>query len=200
MVLFQFACSLNCFSSFTSLHLPISPSTSISSLVHPLHFALSCSTVLLKLPRWPLYLQHWSAHTFFCRKVFWAVNRCAGTCKTHSNTGIDTHWNYYTAKCSIIYNYRRTIKHSMYRHCLQVHESVLPCNHRHMNNICVYILQIFLHSHQVLSPQTHPDTMNSKSNNNVLWRIRLIFDYFFYMQPKSDLSCPAWNPILPNQI
>lgn len=43
------------------LHLTISPSY--------LNFTLSCCTVLLKLPRWPLYLRHWSAHTFVPRKV-----------------------------------------------------------------------------------------------------------------------------------
>lgn len=36
-------------------------STSTSSVVHLLRFALSCCAVLLKLPRWPLYLQRWSA-------------------------------------------------------------------------------------------------------------------------------------------
>lgn len=34
-----------------------------------LNFTLSCCAVLLKLPRWPLYLRHWSAHTFILRKV-----------------------------------------------------------------------------------------------------------------------------------
>lgn len=45
-------------SHFLLFYIPAILSTSASSLVHVLHFALSCCAVLLKLPRWPLYLQH----------------------------------------------------------------------------------------------------------------------------------------------
>lgn len=52
-----------------------------------LGFTLSCCAVLLKLPRWPLYLRHWSAHTFVPRKVvffFWRGGVSAGAC-FHAN-------------------------------------------------------------------------------------------------------------------
>lgn len=90
VVLFQFARCLICFSSFTYLHLPVSPFTSTSSLFPPLHFALSCSTVLLKLPRWPLYLQHWSAHTFVLRKGPFGLSTGAQEHAKHTQTCI---WN-----------------------------------------------------------------------------------------------------------
>lgn len=90
VVLFQFARCLICFSSFTYPHLPVSPFTSTSSLVHPLHFTLSCSTVLLKLPRWPLYLQHWSAHTFVLRKGPFGLSTGAQEHAKHIQTHI---WN-----------------------------------------------------------------------------------------------------------
>lgn len=77
VVLFQFAHCLVVFSSFTFPHLPESPFTSTSSPVHPLYFTPSWGTVLLKLPRWPLYLQHRSVHTFISRKGHFELSSAA---------------------------------------------------------------------------------------------------------------------------
>lgn len=69
--------ALSCFFPFTSQDIL---STSTSSVVHLLRFALSCCAILLKLPRWPLYLQCWSAQEvrfFFFppKKPFWGCQQ-----------------------------------------------------------------------------------------------------------------------------
>lgn len=167
------------------LHASLSTSTSTptSSPVHPLHFALSWSTGLLKLPRWPLYLQHWSAQTFFFRKrPFWAVNRCAETCKTHLDAVLElqththTSKNYHTSKCSIVHTDAQWNTPSVYCQSLHIDESDLLCSRAHMSNICVYIPQMFLYCHvRFFSAYTHPETMYFKSNNNALWQIYGLF-------------------------
>lgn len=48
---------------------PSAPAPQHLSLL-PRLYSYSCCAVLLKLPSWPLYLRHWSAHTFVTRKVF----------------------------------------------------------------------------------------------------------------------------------
>ena len=179
--------------------LSTSTSTSTSSPVHPLHFALSCSTGLLKLPRWPLYLQHWSAQTFFFRKrPFWAVNRCAGTCKTHLEVVLELHTHTHTHVEELPHEqvqcctHRCTVKHAI--HVLPesaywwVRPTVQP--HTYEQHLCLHSPNVSLLSCRVFFQLNH--TLRQCILKATIMHYDEYMTYFLIVRPVFVPAAQIW--------
>lgn len=125
-------------------------STSASSVVHLLRFALSCCAVLLKLPRWPRYLQRWSAQEvrfffFSPKKPFWGCRQV----RSNTHSALRHVFKTFEGSVAQLITFMRCQTHMNYefvshffqspQHC----KSALMRNRAHMRVTSVFTFQCF---------------------------------------------------------